>query len=256
MINSYEYPLNLLDPIEIDQPLISNPLGDYIQNGDIITKLDTEETSLNLLLAISSSLTIAGAGFPPAALLTIAGAVGVERALEYKIIIQRLRSITAMLLDKFNDEIEITLRVKINTSLIDLLIRMPDKRPFALLLRSNGDSAVRWREDKQQFFVYKVGKTASKWNAMTRTAENLKSTFYLKDLKSPLLGTSRTDRNRTIVKAVVLCNKTTIYRDHAPEYWVNFGRTQNRKVLKVYKDLLFYVVEQENLINFLLSPEK
>ena len=69
----------------------------------------------------------------------------------------------------------------------------------------------------------------------------------LKKAKSPLLGESRSERDQTIVKGVVLCGDTTIYPDDRD----NITQFNQAEVLRVYKDSLFFVVEQQNLIKFL-----
>jgi hypothetical protein len=254
MNNDSEYSINLLNSQEIIKPLISYPEGDYIQNRNILIELEAEEKRLMLAYGISGFLTTASLFSPTYPFTTFAGGAVTGFTMEYIMRVRRIYAVTQMLLECFEDEgITITLRVQTNLAIIDLFIKMPDRRSFALLLRNNGDGAVKWREDKQKFFIYKVGKKPCKWDSMTRTIEQLKSTIYLKDLKSPLLGTSRADRNRPINKVVVLCGSTTIHPDHAPEFWSEFGRT---RTLQIYKDGLTCIVEQQKLTNFLLPPEK
>lgn len=254
MNNDSEYSINLLDRQEIIKPLISYPDGDYIQNRNILTELEAEEKRLTLAYGIGSFLTAASLFSPTYPFTAFASHAVSGFTLEYMVRVRRIYTVTKMLLECFEDEgITITLRVKTNLAIIDLFVKMPDRRSFALLLRSNGNGAVKWREDKQKFFIYKVGKKPRKWDSMTRTIEQLKSTIYLKDLKSPLLGTSRADRNRPINKVVVLCSSTTIHPDHAPEFWSEFGRT---RALQIYKDGLTCIIEQQKLTNFLLPPQK
>ena len=253
MNNDSEYSINLLDRQEIIKPLISYPDGDYIQNRDILTELEAEEKRLTVTYGISAFLTAASL-FTPAPGAAFATHAVSGFTLEYMVRVKRIYNVTKMLLECFEkDGITITLRVQTNLAIIDLFIKMPDRRSFALLLRSNGNGAVKWREDKQKFFIYKVGKKPRKWDSMTRTIGQLKSTIYLKDLKSPLLGTSRTDRNRPINKVVVLCSGTTIHPDHAPEFWTEFGRT---RALQIYQDGLTCIIEQQKLTDFLLPPQK
>ena len=120
------------------------------------------------------------------------------------------------------------------------------------MLRTNGNCKVKWREDKQQFYIYKPGKGSLQWDALSRAGGKLKSIIDLKVNKNPLLGTSRADRDRTITRAVVLFGDTTIHPDHELEL-SDYGRT---KALRVYKGTLFYVLEREHLIDFLQLPEK
>ena len=248
-----------LDFDETDEQLFSDPLGHCIQNYDILNELDTQEGYLNTMLGTSTGIMAFAAAFPPAALLILPGVIGLERAFEYKIIIQRLRSVTKTLLENFGDRgIQITLRVKTDKALIDLFVKMPDRRFFALMLRSNGEGSARWREEKQKFFLHKTGKKSQKWDAMTLTAKQLKSVLHLKDLKSPLVGNTVADRRRQVIKTIVLCNKTKIHPDNLSQYWADFGRIKanDHQALKIQDDGVFYVVEEKNLIDFLLMPEK
>lgn len=245
---------NSLDDKQIIRPLISLPDGDYIQNRDILVELEAEENRLMVAYGISSFLATASLVLPIYPLGTLAGAAASGLSIEYFTRVRRIYSVTKMLLESFEkDGIVITLRVKTNIALIDLFVKMPDKRAFALLLRNHDTGKVKWRDDKQLFYIYKVGKKPRRWDSLTKTIEQLQSTIYLKNLKSSLLGTSSAERNRPINKVVVLCGNTTIHPDNAPEFWVEFGRA---KALKIYKDVVTYVVEQENLINFLLPPAK
>lgn len=229
--------------------------SEYLQNYEALNSLKDEINRLLKVYAATTGMSIAGAILPLLSTISIAALVSSGISLEYFRRIARLYDVMKMLLDNFGkDGVIITPRIKTNSSIIDLFIRMPDKRIFCLLLRSNGNCSVRWREDKQQFFIYKTGRSPRKWGAMTKTAERLKSVMDLKDSKSPLLGTSRAERTQRISKAVVLCGDTTIYPTHSPDHWVEFGRTAS--ALKVYKDNLFYVVEQKNLVDFLLPPQK
>ncbi len=247
---------NFIDLLHDDviNPLISNPEGDFIQNEEILERLDLKINRLKKICYLAGVASVASLASPLYPLLVSGSGTITYYTAESLARVERLYLITSMLLERFGSQgITITAGVKTNNYLIDLFVKMPDKRPFALLLRNYANGAVRWREDKQDFFVYKKGKKARSWDAMTRTTEKLKSILDLKDLKSPLLGTSRTDRNRTIIKAVVLCGKTTVYPGHAAEFMTKIGQAE---VLAVYKESLVYVVEQEKLIDFLLPPQK
>lgn len=175
---------------------------------------------------------------------------------DYRQEVDRLIATLKMLLNHFGEDgITATVRVKTgeNDDVVDYFIRMPDGRQFALMLRSNKDTFVRWRDDKKEFYVYKKGrKSASKWSSIDNAIEKLKSTIELKHRQSPLLGLSRTDRNRPIIKVLVLCNNTKLATSNDPELWCDFGKTQ---ALRIYKDSLVYVVEQDRLVDFLLQPD-
>jgi hypothetical protein len=179
-----------------------------------------------------------------------------EESAEYEVRMSRLISTIEMLLTYFGDDgIKATLRVKTNENdIIDFFVKMPDGRQFAIVLRSNGNAFLKWREDKRSFYVYKKGrKGMNKWDSMNSAIDKLKSTIDLKKQKSPLLGLTRSEQNRPINKVIVLCDGTKIATNNLPEYWTDFGLT---KALRIYKDSLTYVVEQDNLIDFLQLPVK
>lgn len=244
--------------------LLINNDDEYSQNYDALERLEIERNAANgkyILDGVAVEL-------PPLmnSHLRIDRGPDGDNDPEYKVRMDRLISIIKMLLDHFGDDgIKVTLRVKTQerfgegkeeekrNNIIDFFIKMPDGRSFALVLRSNGETFVKWREDKQSFYVQKKGrKGMNKWHSMDSAIENLRSTIELKHQKSPLLGTSRSDRNRPINKAIVLCGNTKIANTNSPDLWVDFGLA---KALRIYKDSLTYVVEQASLIEFLSLPE-
>jgi hypothetical protein len=248
--------LNTTGGAETIEPLISNPEGNYIQNYEILSKLEAEETRLKTTFGIESFLAVAATELSVATLLAIPELTAVGFTAEYITRVRRLYSITKSLLEYFGDEgIKITLRVQTNAGLIDLFVKMSDKRHFALLLRSNGNCSARWREDKQAFFVYKPGKHPKKWTGLSDTARQLKATMELKQAKSPLLGTSRADRDRPIIKTIVLCGNSKIYPSHTAEL-SDFGQTK-ALTLRVEPQNLIFLIEEKDLIDFLLpAPQK
>jgi hypothetical protein len=242
---------------EVIKPLISDPNSEerWIQNYDILSQLETEEAKLKATYGLASFLGVTPALLPIASVSENPQLLDIGINAEYLTRVNRLHSTTKMLLDTFGDNgIRITLRVEVSNGLIDLFVRTKDKRNFGLLLRSNGTSSVRWREDKQEFFIYRPGKIRKKWTSLSTDAQKLKSTMEFKQSKSPLLGTSRADRERAIIKTIVLCGNTKLYPGHADDL-ANFGRTKALP-LKIDGQNTVLLVEQQNLIDFVLLPEK
>lgn len=242
---------------EVIKPLISDPNAEerWIQNYDILAELETEETKLKTTYGIADFLCVTPALLPIASISENPQLLDIGINAEYLTRVNRLYSTTKMLLDTFGDDgIKITLRVEVSNGVIDLFVRTNDKRNFGLLLRSNGTSSVRWREDKQEFFIYRTGKASKKWTSLSTDAQKLKSTMEFKQSKSLLLGTSRADRDRAIVKTIVLCGNTKLYPGHADDL-ANFGRTKALP-LKIDGQNTVLLVEQQNLIDFVLLPEK
>jgi hypothetical protein len=172
---------------------------------------------------------------------------------EYLTRVHRLYSVAKMLLDHFGDDgITITLRVKTSSTVIDLLVRMPDKRIFALAIRGSENTSVRWHENHQQFYVKKQGKKAKKSEPFTRTIGKLNTIIDLKKEKSPLMGTSSSERNAPIIKAIVLAPGAKIAAN-SQQLRTEFGAAS---VLKIKTTSTTYVVEYDELTNFLLIPKK
>ncbi|MCY7337800.1 MAG: hypothetical protein LH613_16570 [Chamaesiphon sp.] len=172
---------------------------------------------------------------------------------EYLIRIKRFFEVTIMLNKHFGSDIQISLDVQADMNILDVFLKMPDKRSFALMLRSNGTSYVKWRKDKQEFYCRKPGKDGiKKWSSPTSAIKQLQQvTTVLKQNKDPLLGTTRTERNRPITKVIVFTSETKLDRNNPLDLWTDFGQA---KALKIDTGVLIYAIDQDNLINFLLPP--
>jgi hypothetical protein len=229
---------------------------EYLQNENALKDLKEKQTKLNDILMISGGLAAAGMLVSsPAALVASASTYF---ALEASITVDRLVSVIEMLLTAFSGEgITITPCVKTDEGLIDLLVRMPDRRTFAFMLRSKGDSLVKWRGDRQEFYVStrkKGGKKNNKWADLLKLSQRLNAaTLLLKKQKNMLVGSSNTERNKITVKAIVLTSKTRVDPNNDESVFVNFG---DCKVLRVKTESVLHIVNQSDLINFLTLTEK
>lgn len=234
---------------EIIKPFISDMSGDnLIQDSDILEQLSILQLDLVKRLNIDYFLSTDNSSLAPDYQLSeLATNAGVT--IEYLTRLRRLHSVAYDLVINYGCDLTLTAMVQTNSAVIDLFIKTVKKKTFALLLRSCGNARVRWRAEpeKQYFCAYKAGKKHQRWDALDRSGEKLKSVMDLQKAKSPLLGESRSERDQTIVKGVVLCGGTTIYPDDRE----NITQFNQAEVLRVYKDSLFFVVEQQNLIKFL-----
>lgn len=166
-----------------------------------------------------------------------------------------LSSVTKTLLDHYGDNIKITFRVKVQEDMIDFLIILPDKRVFAMMVRSYNESYVRWNARKKDFYVFVIrNKNLHKWTSPAKAISKLKSIFSLKKENSSILGETKAEKNAHINKVIILANGTEIDRiSNDPDLWVIFGKAP---ALKIYTDTLTFVVEQQYLLDFLALPEK
>jgi hypothetical protein len=120
------------------------------------------------------------------------------------------------------------------------------------MLRSNGNSKIKWREDRQGFFANKKGGGVAKWSEIDSLGERLNNgTLYLKKQKSSLMGTSSNERSKNVVKGIILMGETRIDPKNDPALLVEFGRT---KALRVKNEAIFYLVDNANLANFIKKP--
>ena len=228
----------------------SNTENGYLQNEAALEYFKKKQSDWTSILKATASTT--AVGFTGMPIIALIGAIGTLISLELSVSVDRIVSVLELLLDEFKNEgITITPRVKTNSGVTDLFVRTADGRYFAFLLRSNGDSKVKWREDRQGFFVVKKGGT-SKWSEVYSLGERLNSaTLYLKEQKNPLLGSSNTERKKNIVKAIVLTSQTRIDPNNDPALLVDFGRT---KALRVKTEATFYLVDKASVADFLRKP--
>jgi hypothetical protein len=259
IINDELDPETNLDP-EID--ILSLYTGEkdvYLQNWDAVNQLDRESD----LLAKSII-----SGYGTSAILTLLSAINLGWFLvigiltnaffsqEYIWRVRRLAIVARAILERYgNDNMVVTPRVKTGNATIDLLVRMPDKRMFALAIRSSKDtSSVIWREDRQEFFIIKKGRSAKRAVALTKAIDSLQTIFDLKKVKHPLLGVTNSERTAPLTKAIVLAPGAKIVAFDDSPLWKEFGTARVLQIRTVAG--VVYVVEADDLINFLQPVQK
>jgi hypothetical protein len=220
----------------------------YLQNHEALSDLQEKQSKLDSILMLAAGASALSFSWNP--LLAMVGATGTFWATELSIPIERTVSIMKILLEEFKEEgITITPRVKTEKGLIDLLIRTADGKYFVLLLRSNGNVRVRWREDRQEF--YTNGGRTSKWSQVKLLGDELNDRMMCLKTEKSSLFTSNTERKKSFTKAIVLTGKTSLSPYNDPERMVSFGRTT---ALKMMKESTYYLVDQKNLADFLRKP--
>lgn len=222
----------------------------YLQNEEALNFFKKKQSDWNKVAMAGASAGAVGLmGMP---LMTVVGAAVAGIANELSMPIERIVSVMEMLLEEFKEEgITITPQVKAEKGTIDLLIKTADGRYFAFMLRSNGESKIKWREDRQGLFAIKKGGTRE-WSDGNSLGKKMDSSIlYLKEQKNPLFGTSNTERKKTIIKGIILTAKTRINPNNDPALLVDFGRT---KALRVKTDTILYLVDKENVADFLRKP--
>lgn len=228
---------------------------EHLQNYAALKMLENERMTFIEACGVGATLTIGTSAVLPLPFGLVSIPIGVltKFCLDRVAKISTISLVMEMLLEHFGDEgIKITPRIATDSAIIDLFIKMPDKRPFALMLRSTGESIVRWRADRKQFYATRKRKGAKVWDSPSKAIEQLKTIKYLSKQKSPILGATNNERSKFITKAVVLMGGTRIDPNFTPELLNDFGRT---KALTICDNGLTYLVQKDNLIDFLLLPE-
>jgi hypothetical protein len=221
----------------------------YLQNNEALRDLRRKQSKLNNILMIAAGASALGFKWNP--LLTLAGATGALSLIELSRPIDRMVYILEMLLNEFKEEgITITPRVKTEKGLIDLLIKSADGKYFVLLLRSNGESRVKWREDRQDFYTSRKG-SISKWIQLKPLGDELNDRMMCLKTENSSLFSSNSDRKKPFTRAIVLTGKTTLDHNNDPERMVSFGRTT---ALKMMGKSTYYLVDRANLGNFIRKP--
>jgi hypothetical protein len=235
--------------------LVLNKEHFNLQNHEALKRLELEKECWNELESIYKNLE------NPSELNAIVTSVirrihkgDQSKSFDLKKRVDYLYSVVTTLLENFKDEeITITTRVRTIHGIIDLIIRTADGRYFAVLLRSNGDSRVKWREDRQLF--YAVGKRGnSDWSGLELLGDELnRRMLSLKEEKNPLLGVSSAERKKVFTKVIVLMGSTRLDPKHNLDHMVDFGRTI---ALRMMRGSTYYLVDEKNFTDFLRKPSE
>jgi hypothetical protein len=246
-----------LDP-EIDiLSLYTGQKDVYLQNWDAVNRLGQESDLLakGVLTSFGVSEILAILSLVNPAIAFVSWALTFAFfSNEYIWRVRRLYVVAKSILDHYGDDnVVLTPRVKTDTAAIDLLVKMPDRRMFALMTRANEDREVIWREDRQEFFIKKNGKHAKRAIALTKAIESLQTVSYLRKIKHPLMGITAAERNAPLIKAIVLAPGARIVAYEDSPLWTEFG---GARVLRIQTTSVTYVVECKDLINFLQPIQK
>ena len=222
----------------------------YLQNEEALEYFKNKQSDWNsVLMATTGTIVL---GLLGVGVFALVGGIATLISIELSISVDRIVLVMEILLEEFKDEgITITPRVKTKTGMIDLIIRTIDGRYFALLLRSNGDSTVLWKEERQQFYTVR-GARRSKWSGIELSGERLNAMMLsLKEEKNPLVAISNAERKKGFTKVVVLTSKTRVDPNNDPDRLISFGRT---KALRMVGKSTYYLVNRANLADFLRKP--
>ncbi|WP_373539675.1 hypothetical protein [Chamaesiphon sp.] len=251
---------SILSKLSADD-LYQNAESKCLQNSKGLEYLKNKQ---ELWSNISKLIGVGGAGAaffnPP---LAIGGAAASLKALGITVSFERLALIVEMLLRDYPGEITITPKVKTDAGEIELLVRTSDGMFFAFESRSKGTSRIKWREDRQNFFINsrtKKGKPRSqKWGELISVGTRLnQAVLTLKKQKNEIIGKNKAEQKRPVIKAIILTGKTEIDPNNDPAMFVDFGKLKKKegKVLRVATENVIFLVNQQNLVDFLMPRDK
>ena len=223
----------------------------YLQNDLALQYLKKKQSNWNnILMGMAGATSLGLAGMP---LIALFGGLGTALSIELSIPIDQVIKIMEMLLNEYGEGgITITPRIQTKEGLIDLIIKTADGRYFAFMLRSNGESKVRWREDRQEFFVVRK-RGRPKWSGLNLLGDRLNDmVLSLKEDENHLVGDSKKQRKKGLIKAIVLVGKTTIDPNNEPQHLVTFGHAT---ALKVCGANTYFLINQKDLVKFLKKPD-
>jgi hypothetical protein len=164
--------------------------------------------------------------------------------------LNQIEYVTKILINYFkNDQITVTPGIINDLGNIELFVKTKDKRSFALSLRSNGKSRIRWRVDKQNFYTYRDNGSNLTENITYQANKLSESVTKLINSRSGILGRSARERRKPVTKAIILLGETKLDPKNDPALWCKFGKTE--KVIKVITDGLVYMLAIDDLTDFL-----
>jgi hypothetical protein len=252
---------SVLSELSLDDLYQTGKSG-YLKNYEALEYLrERQEFWSNISKLIGVGAGAGAAFFNPS--LAIGGAALSLTALGVATSFERLAAIVEMLLRDYPDEITIIPKIKTSQGEIELLIRTSAGMLFAFESRSKGIARIKWREDRQHFFIHsrtKKGKLRSqKWGELSSVATKLnQAVLALKRDKHELIGKTKSEQKRPAIKAIILTGKTEIDPNNAESLFVDVGQLRkiDKKVIRVATENVIFLVNQQDLVNFLMPPDK
>lgn len=235
--------------------------SDYLVNHEALEYLKEKQEFWSNMSKITGASAAVTAFFNPP--LATGGAAASLKALGIAVSFERLALIVEMLLRDYPGEITIIPKIKTDAGEIELLVRTNDGMFFAFESRSKGTSKIKWREERQDFFINSRTKKGNirtqKWGELSSVATRLnQAVLALRRQKNEIVGKTKTEQKRAVIKAIVLTGKTEIDPKNDSELFVDFGKLKKEdgKVLRVATENVIFLVNQQNLVDFLMPRDK
>ncbi len=133
---------------------------------------------------------------------------------------------------------------------LDLLVKFPlppKKAVFAIALRSQGKATIFYNEQKESFYIRRGDAGLKRWTPDHIERLGVQGFWLRMNRQEELFGTSRNDRNRPIVKLLVITGETKI-KKHPDTLYTTVG---DQTVLLIQRRSSIYVLREEQLLPFI-----
>jgi hypothetical protein len=230
-----------LYPQTAEQPLLSNhdALEMLAQRRNYLTALCY---SVGVLLVISTTLSVLTVTLGSIPSL---GFLGIRLQKTSQILLNMER-----LLNEFESQgVILTPELAVpENGTLDLFMRFPNppKVNFAIGFRSNGNSKVSYNSAKETLYRRRKNGGLKPWDVDLFRRIGLQE-FWLRKNRKDLFGQSSKDKNRSVVKLLVLTGETRL-GSHPEEMYVSVG---DQRVLFIQKRVSVYLMEENQLIPFI-----
>ncbi len=133
---------------------------------------------------------------------------------------------------------------------LDMLLKFPippRKTLFAIALRSQGKATIFYHEQKQSLYVRQDKGGLKLWKPDHIEQLALQEFWLRQNRQQELFGTSHRDKNRSVVKLLVLTGQTKLGQ-HNEALYTNVG---DQRVLLLRRRSSIYVLEEKQLLLFI-----
>lgn len=133
---------------------------------------------------------------------------------------------------------------------LDLLVKFaktPKKAIFAIALRSQGKATIFYNEEKENFYIRRGKAGLKPWKPDHIERLGTQGFWLRQNRQEELFGRSRNDRNRPIVKLLVVTGETKIGQ-HSDSLYSQVG---DSRVLLLKRRSSVFVLSEEQLIPFI-----
>jgi hypothetical protein len=133
---------------------------------------------------------------------------------------------------------------------LDMLVKFPlppKKAVFAIALRSQGKATVFYNEQKESLYVRTSGSGLKPWKPDHIERLGIQGFWLRQNRQEELFGTSSRDKNRPVIKLLVVTGETKIGQ-HSDHLYTEIG---DQRVLLLQRRSSIYVLKEGQLLPFI-----